>query len=182
MQKNERVKWGGAICAVCFSFFLSPVLASADGDGDQVTLEQYSKLRDKERLLNEQIKYQALKNKQKNNQNRPPMMGYPPYGMAPQAPVKKKLKYSIYSIRGVGGRLTALIIDNQGHIFYSHRGDHLPGGYLVRRIVPQSVEISKGRNIYPLGFTLSGYDGHEGSDRPASSFSPTQFTPPPAPR
>ena len=181
MQKNETLKFGVAICAISLCFSLSPVLASAEGDGDQVTLEQYSKLRDKERLLNEQIKYQALKNKQKDNQNRPPMTGYPPYGMTPQAPVKKKLKYSIYSIRGVGGRLTALIIDNQGHIFYSHRGDHLPGGYLVRRIVPQAVEISKGENIYPLGFKLSGY-GQQGKIGPSSSFPSPQFAPPMAPR
>ncbi|WP_053764451.1 type IV pilus biogenesis protein PilP [Leptospirillum ferriphilum] len=145
------------------SFSLSVPFAFADppfesGNSSNSSLDEYVKLKDQEKILEEQQTIRKLKEdlkKKKATGSAAPYPGYPypGYGLHPG---KKVIKYRIYSVKGTGRFLTATIIDNKGNIFYAKKGDHLPGGYLVKRLSGEGVVLRRGRKNYPIGFRVSG--------------------------
>lgn len=161
------------LAVFCVGSAVSSPLAFA-GD-DETTLEQYSKLKDQELLLKEKEKVEALK----KNKNQSPYPQPSPWGQQPQEK-KEKRRFYVYSVRGVGQNLTAVIVDRSGNIFYSHAGDELPGDYTVLHVTGQGVDLVKGDKITPIAFRVPRETKGTGSDsvqRPPFS-APPQFLPP----
>lgn len=163
---------------VLLSLFVSvasPALALADSygnSGDNQTLEEYSHLKDQEKVLQEEEKIKKLKSNLESK-TAPPNQGYPQmppqYGMGIShvgiSHVKKgrAVPFSVYSVKGIRDNLTAVIISDDGSIFYAKRGDHLPGGFKVWNLTGDSVFLVKNGSIHPLGFKVKGAKGNSGN-------------------
>lgn len=145
-------------------------------DGTNRTLEEYSNLKDKNKLLEEKEKNKELEDKikKKSRQSGYPA-GYPgfpsPYyhGVGKE---KKKFPYSIYSVSGVDRNLRAVIMDRDGVIYYVHQGDHLPGGFSVWKLKGDSIVLKKDHSLYSLGFRI---------EHKRRGFQPGFVPPPPSP-
>jgi type IV pilus biogenesis protein PilP len=148
MQNFKRVMAGIGVTILTLGF--SAMDASRAWGNDNQTLEEYSHLKDQEILLKEKEKIQELKDKK----NPPP---YPmPYNMMnPQSsPKKHRRMFDVYSVRGIGRHLTAVIADRHGDIFYAHPGDPLPGGFIVLHVTGHGVDLVKGDKVVPLSFRV----------------------------
>ena len=178
MRKND------VILIVVSAFFLGfpggPVIqnAMADellSDGTNRTLEEYSNLKDQNKLLREKEKNKELEDKVKKKAGHPGYpAGYPGYSPYFQGArkEKKEFPYSIYSVSGIDRNLRAVIMDRDGVIYYVHQGDHLPGGFSVWRLKGDSVVLRKDHNLYSLGFKI---------EQKRRGFQHEFIPPPPAP-
>lgn len=61
----------------------------------------------------------------------------------------------VRSVYGVGGRLAASFLYPHGISVEGHVGDTIMGGYTVKTITIDKVELSKDRKVFPLGFSAT---------------------------
>lgn len=110
-------------------------------------------------ILKQQLAIAKLKAGIKHAGNAPPTTARADADMPRTVAMNRQSRHSsrpslprILSIDGRGASLTAVLATSDGGQVVATRGQRLPGGYVVKAVTPDGVEVAKGKAVIPLPF------------------------------